>query len=55
VVVEKREEAAVVRTRAAVVAVAFRVGGVRRRREWPRWWGDASGVPATAESKATNN
>jgi hypothetical protein len=36
---------------AAVVAVAFRRGGVRRRREWPRWWEGASGVPATAKTK----
>jgi hypothetical protein len=43
-------------TGAAVVTVAFRRGGVRRRRrEWPRWWEGASGVPATAKSKATNN
>lgn len=49
--VGKGEEAAVVRTGAVVVAVAVRGGGVRRRREWPRWWGSASGVPATAKRK----
>lgn len=47
--VGKGEEAAVVRTGAAAVAVAFRGGEARRRREWPRWWGIESGVPATAK------
>jgi hypothetical protein len=49
----KWEAARVLLLTVAGTAGALLPGGARppRRREWPRWWGGASGVPATANEE----